>query len=90
MVRDLWQDLEPAPGRFAPLHAAAFTGLPSRRGTFNGAPFRGLHPIGQRIGMNLSDFYVRRGDKLLENWLLIDVIDFRAQCGVGLMAGLRR
>lgn len=67
---------------------AAFTGWPSLRGTFSGAPFRGLAPTGQPIGMNLMDFYVRRGSKLLENWVLIDLIDFWAQCGVDLMAKL--
>ena len=67
---------------------AAFTGWPSLRGTFSGAPFRGLAPTGRPIGMNLMDVYVRRGDKLLENWVLIDLIDFWAQCGVDLLAPL--
>lgn len=67
---------------------AAFTGWPSLRGTFSGAPFHGLSPTGLPIGMNLMDFYVRRGDKLLENWVLIDLIDFWAQCGVDLLQGL--
>ena len=69
---------------------AAFTGGPSLQGTFTGAPFRGLEPTGERIGMNLMDFYVRRGDKLAENWVLIDFIDFWAQCGVDLMKRLER
>jgi len=68
---------------------AAFTGWPSLVGTFNGAPFHGLKPTGQQIGMNLMDFYVRRGDRLHENWVLIDLVDFWAQCGVDLLAGLR-
>ena len=67
---------------------AAFTGWPSLRGTFSGAPFHGLAPTGRRIGMNLMDFYVRRGDKLHENWVLIDLVDFWAQCGVDLLAEL--
>lgn len=67
---------------------AAFTGWPSLQGTFNGAPFHGLAPTGKPIGMNLMDFYVRRGDRLHENWVLIDLIDFWAQCGVDLLAKL--
>ncbi len=67
---------------------AAFTGWPSLKGTFNGEPFRGLEPTGGPIGMNLMDFYVRRGDKLHENWILIDLVDFWSQCGVDVMAEL--
>ncbi len=69
---------------------AAFTGWPSLRGTFSGAPFHGLAPTGRPIGMNLMDFYVRRGDKLLENWVLIDLIDFWKQCGIDLLEPLRQ
>lgn len=64
---------------------AAFTGWPSFRGTFSGAPFHGLPPTGRSIGMNLMDFYVRRGNRLAENWVLIDLVDFWAQCGVDLL-----
>lgn len=67
---------------------AAFTGWPSLKGTFDGAPFHGLEPTGRPIGMTLMDFYVRRGNKLHENWVLIDLIDFWAQCGVDLMGRL--
>lgn len=38
--------------------------------------------------LNIMDFYVRRGDKLHENWVLIDMVDFAAQCGVDLLAPL--
>jgi hypothetical protein len=34
------------------------------------------------------DFYVRRGEKLHENWILIDLIDFARQCGVDLLENL--
>ena len=43
---------------------------------------------GRPIGMNLMDFYVRRGDKLVEHRVLIDLIDFWSQCGVDLLARL--
>ncbi len=67
----------------------AFTGWPSLRGTFSGAPFRGIAPTGGPIGQTIMDFYVRRGDKLHENWVLIDLIDFARQCGVDLLAPLK-
>lgn len=67
---------------------AAFTGWPSLRGDFTGEPFRGIEPTGGPIGQNIMDFYVRRGPKLHENWVLIDLIDFAAQCGVDLMERL--
>jgi predicted ester cyclase len=74
--------------RFADGLTAAFTGWPSLRGTFNGEPFRGISPTGGEIGQNIMDFYVRRGDKLHENWVLIDLVDFARQCGVDLLAKL--
>ena len=74
--------------RFADGVTAAFTGWPSLQGDFTGEPFRGIAPTGGPIGQNIMDFYVRRGDKLHENWVLIDLIDFAAQCGVDLLEGL--
>ncbi|MEM9565273.1 MAG: ester cyclase [Actinomycetota bacterium] len=74
--------------RFADGLTAAFTGWPSLRGTFDGEPFRGIEPTGGEIGQNIMDFYVRRDDKLHENWVLIDLVDFAAQCGVDLLAPL--
>ncbi len=69
---------------------AAFTGWPSLKGSFTGAAFHGLAPTGKPIGMNLMDFYVRRGARLHENWVLIDLIDFWAQCGVDLLGRIPR
>lgn len=74
--------------RFADGLTAAFTGWPSLRGTFNGEPFRGIAPTGGEIGQNIMDFYVRRGEKLHENWILIDLVDFARQCSVDLLAQL--
>ncbi len=74
--------------RFADGVTAAFTGWPSLQGTFDGEPFRGIEPTGGPIGQNIMDFYVRRGDRLHENWVLIDLVDFAAQCGVDLLADL--
>jgi hypothetical protein len=74
--------------RFADGVTACFTGWPSLRGDFTGVPFRGIAPTGGPIGQNIMDFYVRRGPKLHENWILIDLVDFAAQCGIDLLAAL--
>lgn len=66
----------------------AFTGWPSLRGRFTGKAFRGIPPTGAEIGQNIMDFYVRRDNKLHENWVLIDLIDFAKQCGIDLLAPL--
>lgn len=81
------------PGRTGGYHRAriaegltgAFTGWPSLKGNFSGKPFRGFQPTGKDIGMNIMDFYVRRDDKLHENWVLIDLIEFGQQCGINLL-----
>ncbi len=70
-----------AEGRFA-----AQTGWPSLVGVFNGEPFRGIRPTGGPIGQNVMDFYVRDGDLIAENWVLIDLVKFGLDCGVDLMA----
>ena len=36
------------------------------------------------------DFYIRRGGRLAVNWILIDLIKFAADCGIDLIAKLRR
>ena len=64
----------------------AFTGWPSLVGVFAGRPFRGIAPTGKPVGQTIMDFYVRDGDKLAENWVLIDLIKFASDCGVDLLA----
>lgn len=66
--------------------AAGFVGWPGLIGEFTGEPFLGMPPTGGPISQNVMDFYVRRGGKLLENWVLIDLIEFASGCGVDLLA----
>lgn len=66
---------------------AASTGWPSLVGTHRRA-FLDWAPTGQEVGWNIMDFWKRRGDKLLENWVLIDLIDAGLQSGVDLLARL--
>ncbi len=55
-------------------------------GQFSGPPFRGIAPTGKKITKRVMDFYAARGNLLAENWVLIDLIQFAADCGVDLLA----
>ncbi|MEH6590550.1 MAG: nuclear transport factor 2 family protein [Halioglobus sp.] len=57
--------------RFAEGNFACFFGWPNLSHTPTGG-FMGL-PGGQRAEMRVVDVYRREGDKLLENWVLIDI-----------------
>jgi hypothetical protein len=53
---------------------AASTGWPSLAATQQ-HDFLDWPARGQRVGWNVMDFWKREGDKLSENWVLIDLID---------------
>ena len=69
---------------------AAFTSWPSLVGDFTGSPFLGIPPTQRSIGQTIMDFYIRRGNMLAENWVMIDLIRFAADCGIDLMAKLQK
>ena len=71
-----------AEGKFA-----ASTGWPSLVGTHQ-RTFMNWEPTGRQVSWNIMDFWKRDGDKLLENWVLIDLIDAALQSGVDLLARL--
>lgn len=71
-----------AEGRFA-----ASTGWPSLVGTHQ-RDFLGWAPTGEKVGWNIMDFWRREADKLLENWVLIDLVDAGLQSGIDLLAQL--
>ena len=72
-----------ADGKFA-----ASTGWPSLGGTHQ-RKFMDWEPTGERIGWNIMDFWKRDGDKLLENWVVIDLIGAAKASNVDLLAPLR-
>lgn len=63
---------------------AAAVGFPGVIGTHLGE-YLGTPPTGQRIHMNLMDFWNRDGELLVENWVLIDMVDIFLQFGVDLI-----
>ncbi len=72
-----------ADGRFA-----ASTGWPSLVGTHKNV-YMDWSPTGEQIGWNIMDFWKRDGDKLLENWVMIDLIDAALASGKDLLAKVR-
>lgn len=72
-----------AEGRFA-----ASTGWPSLGGTHL-HKYMDWEPTGGYIGWNIMDFWKRRGNKLSENWVMIDLIGAAMESGVDLLARLK-
>lgn len=63
------------------------SGWPSVRATFAGH-WLGLAPTGGPITMRVTDIWRREGDRLVENWVLIDIPDLFRQAGRDLFAHL--
>ena len=68
--------------RFAEGNYCASTGWPSVEATHLGDGWMGLPATDEPVGMRVMDFWRREGDKLAENWVLIDKIDLLQQMGV--------
>ena len=64
----------------------ASTGWPSITATHSGGGWLGLAPTGRRITMRVMDFWRRDGDRLAENWVMIDIPDLLAQLGLDVFA----
>ena len=68
-------------GRFV-----ASTGWPSINATHSGGDWLGLPATGRRVTMRVMDFWARDGDRLDENWVMIDIPDLLLQVGVDMFA----
>jgi predicted ester cyclase len=84
--------LKAFPDRIAAPHAAlvaeghyvSVTGWPSVIGTHLGDYL--LAPAsGRKVGMRVMDFWRRHGDRLAENWVLIDMLDLFRQLDIDLL-----
>ena len=75
--------------RFAEGHYAAWFGWPNLTMTPTGG-FLGLPAPAKRVHMRVVDIYRREGDKLAENWVLIDLPHWLKQQGVDLLERSRR
>lgn len=72
--------------RIADGHYAASTGWPGVVATHSGDGWLGQAASNREIGMRVMDFWCRDGDKLRENWVLIDIVELFLQFGVDLLA----
>jgi hypothetical protein len=71
--------------RFGDGAYCSFTGWPSIYATHTG-PFLGLPATGRDVDIRVMDFYHRRGDRLDENWVFIDMPHLFLQLGIDLFA----
>ncbi|MFK7835644.1 MAG: nuclear transport factor 2 family protein [Sulfitobacter sp.] len=73
--------------RMAEGHYGAFFGWPNLTLT-NHNGFLGLPPNDLRADMRVVDVYRREGDKLVENWIFIDMLHFLLMQGVDVLGEL--
>ena len=62
------------------------TGWPSIRATHTGGGFIGMPATGKPVTMRVMDFWRRAGERLVENWVFIDVPDLLLQIGFDVFA----
>ena len=74
---------------FAEGDYVAVTGWPDMVQTVTGSGWMGIAPNGQKIEMRSLDFWRLDGDKIRENWVLVDLLDVYRQLGVDVFARLR-
>lgn len=65
----------------------ATTGWPSITATHAGS-YLGVPASGKQITMRVMDWWRREDDRLIENWVLIDIIDLFLQLDIDLLANL--
>lgn len=67
----------------------AVTGWPNMEMTITGDGWMGIAPSGQEITLRSLDFWRLEGDKIRENWVLVDLLDMYRQIGMDVFARLR-
>lgn len=65
------------------------TGWPNMRMTLSGDGFMGIAPSDKVITMKSLDFWRCEGDKIRENWVLVDLLDVYQQLGVDVFERMR-
>lgn len=69
---------------------AVTSGWPLMRGTHTGGGWLGVPPSGKEVTMRLADWYRADADnKLIDNWVMIDLLDILAQFGLDVLDDLR-
>ncbi|WP_375280790.1 ester cyclase [Pseudooctadecabacter sp.] len=62
------------------------TGWPNMRLTLTDDGWMGIAPAGREVLLRSLDFWRMDGGKIRENWVLVDLLDLYAQCGVDVLA----
>ncbi|MBO9398583.1 ester cyclase [Shimia sp. R9_2] len=68
---------------------AAVTGWPNMMQSLSADGWMGIAPSGKKISLRSLDFWRVEGDKIRENWVLVDLLDIYRQLGVDVFARLR-
>lgn len=74
---------------FADGSYVAVTGWPNMQMTMTGDGWLGIAAASQAITMKSLDFWRIDGERIRENWVLVDLLDVYAQLGVDVFARLR-
>ena len=74
---------------FAEGNYVAITGWPNMIQTHTGNSFLGLPPTNKKIHMKSLDFWRIELDKIRENWVLIDLLDFYNQIGIDVLGRMQ-
>lgn len=84
---------EDAPGHYTRIGDGLFAvtgGWPSIRATHTGGQWLGLAPSGRKVEMRVADWYrLDRDDRIIDNWVMIDVPHILAQMGLDILDDLR-
>ena len=70
-------------------HYVASTGWPSITATHTGGGWLGLPPSKRPVTMRVMDFWRREGERLVENWVMIDIPDLLGQMGMDVFERMR-
>ncbi|SLN40437.1 ester cyclase [Pseudooctadecabacter jejudonensis] len=62
------------------------TGWPNMRLTLTDDGWMGTAPAGREVLLRSLDFWRMENGKIRENWVLVDLLDLYAQCGVDVLA----
>ena len=68
---------------------AAVTGWPNMYQTLTADGWLGIAPSGQEVALKSLDFWRIEGEKIRENWVMVDLLDLFRQIGVDVFARLR-
>lgn len=65
-------------------------GFPAMYGTHKGDDWLGLKATGKTITLRVVDFWRREGNRLKENWVMIDMVDILEQLGIDVFEMLKK